>query len=156
MYLMALTLVWKLIALVFFSFWSCISQSPASPLSMSKSCLSLSLFLSRSLFLSLASLLFILLLTFLFTLKAEVNTWKDWWPFNENVSIPVVGGEASSVFQRPSAVSMTLELSQTQLHVPWQLLNVSFSLPLCLKVFSSDIRTRASLATCPLFQMDFL
>lgn len=85
MFLIALTLVWELIALVFFSFWSCISQSPASPRPMSKS--------SLPLLPSLASLLFILLLTFLLTLKAEVNTWKERWPFNENVSIPVVGGE---------------------------------------------------------------
>lgn len=104
-----------MIALVFVSFWSC-----------SAGCVSLCLFLS------LASLLFILLLTFLLTLKAEVNTWKDWWPFNENVSIPVVGGEAGTV-------SMTLELSPAQLHVPWQLLNVSFSLLRVVKSIFSDV-----------------
>lgn len=30
--------------------------------------------------------------SFHLTLKVGVNTWKDWWPFNENVSIPVVEG----------------------------------------------------------------
>lgn len=79
-YLMALTLVWALMALdfsVFLSlYFSCLTSLHVKILSLTLS--------------SSHSFLFILLFTFPFTLKVEVNTWKGWWPFNENVSISVV------------------------------------------------------------------
>lgn len=33
---------------------------------------------------------------FLLTLKDEVNTWKDLWPFNKNVSVGVVVGDSQT------------------------------------------------------------
>lgn len=55
---------------------------------------------------------FILLLTFLLALKAEENTWKDWWPFNENVSITVDGGEAGTQNQDEVLVTSKLHKSK--------------------------------------------
>lgn len=115
---MALTLVWELIALVFSSFWSCISQRPASPRLVSKSRL-LSLLSSHS-------FLFILLLTFLLTLKAEVNIWKDWWPFNENVSIPVVGAKARTSFGDGAQSPWHLSFKRLQLQFSRHSSNVFF------------------------------
>lgn len=67
MYFIALTLVWELIALVFFPFWSCISQSAASPLSVSKTRLSTSLSLTR--FSSLHSIAH---------LSAHIKSWGEY------------------------------------------------------------------------------
>lgn len=64
--------------------------------------------------------------SFHLTLKVEANTWKDWWPFNENVSISVVEGVG------------LLCVSETRhsLHVTRAFTNcvfyISFSSPLCL------------------------